>query len=44
MEPSQVTVLVIRHGIRFPKRVPAGWPLHDEVAKEGSLTEKGGIN
>ena len=48
-ESKRLTILLIRHGIRYPKKVPEGWPLSEEISKEsgnnlGSLTKLGGIN
>ena len=38
----------MRHGIRYPKKVPKGWPMEEEIKKErceaGALTSKGGMN
>ena len=45
MEPSKnyhqkIVVLLIRHGARYPKAIPKGWPLC-EISEPGALTEKG---
>jgi broad specificity phosphatase PhoE len=38
----KVVILLIRHGIRYPKVIPKGWPLEAEIVQgEGALTERG---
>jgi hypothetical protein len=38
----KVVILLIRHGIRYPKVIPKGWPLETTVVQgEGALTERG---
>ena len=39
---KRLIILLIRHGIRYPKNIPEGWPLSNEVTKgEGALTSLG---
>lgn len=38
----KVVILLIRHGIRYPKVIPKGWPLETEIVQgEGALTDRG---
>lgn len=38
----KLIILLIRHGIRYPKQIPEGWPLEKEINQgEGALTEAG---
>lgn len=37
-ESARIVILLIRHGIRYPKKVPEGWPLEQQVEEGGALT------
>lgn len=43
---NRLVIIVARHGIRYPKKVPQGWPLHEEIKHEskasGALSKAGG--
>ena len=41
-QERKVYILLIRHGIRYPKVIPKGWPLETQIVQgEGALTERG---
>lgn len=41
-QERKLIILLIRHGIRYPKQIPKGWPLETEVVQgEGNLTSLG---